>query len=200
LEHLDIDDKRLKQLGASGFMPPLDTSCADHEGSGLVRFQRWDGERWTIITDWMASRCWRTASSCVISTSTRRCSTPKRRASCRAGVPAMPPEAAMFQFAKGNPMKLKPIFCFMVTLACFSADASMAQDKAVAASDAAKRPAPKSIFVSLDDNGDGVITRTEASERTQLLVDFDRIDLDLDDKLEPTEYASFYSAGYRGSK
>jgi len=35
-------------------MPPLDTSCADHEGSGLVRFLRWDGERWTIITDWMA--------------------------------------------------------------------------------------------------------------------------------------------------
>lgn len=54
LEHLDIDAKRLKQLGASGFMPPLDTSCADHEGSGLVRFLRWDGERWTIITDWMA--------------------------------------------------------------------------------------------------------------------------------------------------
>jgi len=54
LEHLDIDGKRLKQLGASGFMPPLDTSCADHEGSGLVRFLRWDGERWTIITDWMA--------------------------------------------------------------------------------------------------------------------------------------------------
>jgi branched-chain amino acid transport system substrate-binding protein len=54
LEHLDIDARRLKQLGASGFMPPLDTSCADHEGSGLVRFLRWDGERWTIITDWMA--------------------------------------------------------------------------------------------------------------------------------------------------
>jgi branched-chain amino acid transport system substrate-binding protein len=54
LEHLDIDAKRLKQLGAGGFMPPLDTSCADHEGSGLVRFLRWDGERWTIITDWMA--------------------------------------------------------------------------------------------------------------------------------------------------
>jgi branched-chain amino acid transport system substrate-binding protein len=54
LEHLDIDAKRLKELGASGFMPPLDTSCANHEGSGLVRFLRWDGERWTIITDWMA--------------------------------------------------------------------------------------------------------------------------------------------------
>jgi branched-chain amino acid transport system substrate-binding protein len=54
LEHLDIDAKRLKQLGATGFMPPLDTSCADHEGSGLVRFMRWNGERWDIISDWMA--------------------------------------------------------------------------------------------------------------------------------------------------
>jgi len=54
LEHLNIDEKRLKGLGASGFMPPLKTSCADHEGSGLVRFMRWDGVRWHIVTDWMA--------------------------------------------------------------------------------------------------------------------------------------------------
>jgi branched-chain amino acid transport system substrate-binding protein len=54
LEHLNIDAKRLKSLGASGFMPPLRTSCADHEGSGLVRFMRWDGARWHIVTDWMA--------------------------------------------------------------------------------------------------------------------------------------------------
>jgi len=54
LEHLDIDARRLKQLGASGFMPPLRTSCADHQGSGVVRFMRWNGGRWHIITDWMA--------------------------------------------------------------------------------------------------------------------------------------------------
>jgi branched-chain amino acid transport system substrate-binding protein len=54
LEHLNIDAKRLGQLGAAGFMPPLKTSCADHEGSGLVRFMRWDGVRWIVITDWMA--------------------------------------------------------------------------------------------------------------------------------------------------
>jgi hypothetical protein len=53
---------------------------------------------------------------------------------------------------------------------------------------------------SLDDDGDRTITRTEASARTQSLVDFDRIDLDLDNKLEPAEYALFYSAGYRASK
>jgi branched-chain amino acid transport system substrate-binding protein len=54
LEHLNIDEKRLKSLGAAGFMPPLKTSCADHEGSGLVRFMRWNGARWHIVTDWMA--------------------------------------------------------------------------------------------------------------------------------------------------
>ena len=54
LEHLDIDQPRLKELGAVGFMPTLRTSCADHEGSGLVRFMRWDGAKWKIITDWMS--------------------------------------------------------------------------------------------------------------------------------------------------
>jgi len=54
LEHLDIDGPRLKALGAAGFMPALETSCANHEGSGVVRFMRWDGNSWKIITDWMA--------------------------------------------------------------------------------------------------------------------------------------------------
>jgi branched-chain amino acid transport system substrate-binding protein len=54
LEHLNIDDKRLKVLGAAGFMPPLKTSCADHEGAGVVRFMRWTGVRWNVETDWMA--------------------------------------------------------------------------------------------------------------------------------------------------
>jgi branched-chain amino acid transport system substrate-binding protein len=54
LEHLNIDERRLKQLGATGFMPALRTSCANHEGSGVVRFMRWDGAKWIPISDWMA--------------------------------------------------------------------------------------------------------------------------------------------------
>jgi branched-chain amino acid transport system substrate-binding protein len=54
LEHLRLTAARLKELGAVGFMPPLETSCTDHEGSGLVRFMKWDGEQWNIVTDWMA--------------------------------------------------------------------------------------------------------------------------------------------------
>jgi branched-chain amino acid transport system substrate-binding protein len=54
LERLRLDERRLKQLGATGFMPPLETSCADHEGAGVVRFMRWDGERWSSISNWVA--------------------------------------------------------------------------------------------------------------------------------------------------
>ena len=40
LEHLAIDDKKLKALGAEGFMPAMKLSCVDHEGSGKVKFQQ----------------------------------------------------------------------------------------------------------------------------------------------------------------
>ncbi len=53
IENLNIDEARLKALGAAGFMPPLKVSCLDHEGSGKVKFQRWDGAKWTVITDWI---------------------------------------------------------------------------------------------------------------------------------------------------
>jgi len=55
LENLDLDAKRLEQLGAGGFMQPLKVSCLDHEGGGAVRFQQWDGVRWKVISDWIAS-------------------------------------------------------------------------------------------------------------------------------------------------
>ena len=55
LEHLKIDAKRLKELGAEGFMPDLNVTCLDHEGSGKVKFQQWDGKQWKVITDWIDS-------------------------------------------------------------------------------------------------------------------------------------------------
>ena len=48
IEHLNIDEKRLKELGATGLMPPIKVSCMDHEGSGLVKFQQWDGAKWKV--------------------------------------------------------------------------------------------------------------------------------------------------------
>ena len=53
LENLNLDEKRLKALGAEGFMPPLKITCADHEGSGMLRFQQWDGAKWNSISDWI---------------------------------------------------------------------------------------------------------------------------------------------------
>src|SRR6478752_1672323 len=53
IENLNIDEKRLKELGAVGMMPPIKVSCMDHEGSGLVKFQQWDGAKWKVLTDWM---------------------------------------------------------------------------------------------------------------------------------------------------
>ena len=55
IENLNIDAALLKKLGAEGFMPPLKMSCANHEGSGLVKFQQWDGKSWKVITDWIES-------------------------------------------------------------------------------------------------------------------------------------------------
>jgi branched-chain amino acid transport system substrate-binding protein len=53
LENLVIDEKRLQQLGAVGFMQPLKVTCMDHEGGGAVKFQQWDGKQWKVITDWI---------------------------------------------------------------------------------------------------------------------------------------------------
>lgn len=52
-EHLKLDDKRLKELGALGLVQPLKLSCADHEGGGAVRFQQWEGQKWNVISNWI---------------------------------------------------------------------------------------------------------------------------------------------------
>ncbi|MBL8437228.1 MAG: ABC transporter substrate-binding protein [Zoogloeaceae bacterium] len=54
-ENLNLDDKRLASMGATGFMPPLKITCADHEGPGKVKFQQWDGTKWKVLTDWVDS-------------------------------------------------------------------------------------------------------------------------------------------------
>jgi branched-chain amino acid transport system substrate-binding protein len=54
LEHLSLTAARLKELGAEGLLSPLTLSCRDHEGGGGVKFQQWDGQQWTPISDWIA--------------------------------------------------------------------------------------------------------------------------------------------------
>jgi branched-chain amino acid transport system substrate-binding protein len=54
LENLDLTEARLKQINAAGMMPPLKVTCSDHEGSGLAKFQTWDGQHWKVVSDWIA--------------------------------------------------------------------------------------------------------------------------------------------------
>ena len=55
LENLNLDEKRLKELGAYNLLQPIKVSCMDHEGGGAVKFQQWDGKTWNLITDWIKS-------------------------------------------------------------------------------------------------------------------------------------------------
>jgi branched-chain amino acid transport system substrate-binding protein len=50
LENLNVDEARLKAIGALNMLPPVKTSCDDHEGSGAVKVQQWDGKKWNAIT------------------------------------------------------------------------------------------------------------------------------------------------------
>jgi branched-chain amino acid transport system substrate-binding protein len=53
-EHLNLTEARIKELGAGGLFPPIKTSCEDHEGSGMVKFQRWDGNGFKEVTPFMS--------------------------------------------------------------------------------------------------------------------------------------------------
>lgn len=50
LENLNVDAARQKAIGAVGMFPTVKTSCDDHEGSGAVKVQQWDGKKWNAIT------------------------------------------------------------------------------------------------------------------------------------------------------
>jgi branched-chain amino acid transport system substrate-binding protein len=50
LENLNVDEKRQRELGALNMFPTIKTSCQDHEGSGAVKVQVWDGKAWKAVT------------------------------------------------------------------------------------------------------------------------------------------------------
>jgi len=49
-ENLNIDETRQKALGVFNMFPTVKTSCEDHEGSGAVKVQQWDGKAWKAVT------------------------------------------------------------------------------------------------------------------------------------------------------
>ena len=54
LENLDLSEAKIKELGAAGMFPPIKTSCLDHEGAGVVKFQSWDGKAFKPVTGFIS--------------------------------------------------------------------------------------------------------------------------------------------------
>jgi branched-chain amino acid transport system substrate-binding protein len=53
LENINLNNARLTQLGATGLLPEIKTSCQNHEGSGKIKIQQWDGSKWVMVSDWI---------------------------------------------------------------------------------------------------------------------------------------------------
>ena len=53
MENIDLNEARMADLGISGFTNPIKVTCEDHEGNGPVIFQQWDGEKWSMVSDWI---------------------------------------------------------------------------------------------------------------------------------------------------
>ncbi|MGQ7844934.1 ABC transporter substrate-binding protein [Granulosicoccus sp. 3-233] len=51
LENIDLSEQRLTELGLPGFTGAVQGSCADHEGSGSIFIQQWNGSNWEKISD-----------------------------------------------------------------------------------------------------------------------------------------------------
>jgi len=52
-ENLNINNAQLASLGATGLLPEIKTSCENHEGSGKIKIQQWDGSKWVLVSDWI---------------------------------------------------------------------------------------------------------------------------------------------------
>ena len=55
IENLNLTDERLEKMGIKDFIPNFKVTCADHEGSAPVKFQRWNGESFEPASDWIST-------------------------------------------------------------------------------------------------------------------------------------------------
>ncbi|QPH53046.1 ABC transporter substrate-binding protein [Pontivivens ytuae] len=53
-ENLVMNDERFQELGMEGFTPPMQITCEDHGGAGLVAVKEWNAQqrRWVQVTDY----------------------------------------------------------------------------------------------------------------------------------------------------
>jgi branched-chain amino acid transport system substrate-binding protein len=52
-ENLNLDQKRLEELGIADVMRPVMTTCKDHMGPSAARAYTWNGTRWELSSDWL---------------------------------------------------------------------------------------------------------------------------------------------------
>jgi branched-chain amino acid transport system substrate-binding protein len=52
-ENLDIGRGRLGQIGFTGVISPVKTTCDDHMGSAFARIHTWDGSKFNWSSDWL---------------------------------------------------------------------------------------------------------------------------------------------------
>jgi len=53
MEHLNITEQRLEELGMKGMTRPLQVTCENHESNGQALVQQWDGKKWNVVSDWI---------------------------------------------------------------------------------------------------------------------------------------------------
>jgi branched-chain amino acid transport system substrate-binding protein len=53
-EHLQLDPARVEALGAKNLFHSINVTWENHEGDGFVTFQKWDGKKWNVVSDWIA--------------------------------------------------------------------------------------------------------------------------------------------------
>ena len=53
-EHLQLSPERVKELGAENLFHSINVTWDNHEGDGYVTFQQWDGQKWNVVSDWIA--------------------------------------------------------------------------------------------------------------------------------------------------
>ena len=52
-EHLKLEPADVEKIGAKGLFHSINVTCENHEGDGLLIFQKWDGTKYTPVTDWI---------------------------------------------------------------------------------------------------------------------------------------------------
>ncbi|TVQ57218.1 MAG: ABC transporter permease [Rhodobacteraceae bacterium] len=54
-QSLVVDEERLIELGLPNFTVPVAVTCENHGGPGMGMIQQWDGERWSVISDFIGA-------------------------------------------------------------------------------------------------------------------------------------------------